>query len=353
MAAFIRRVCRPNGEPEATFSSPTASEVPTPASEPPIAGIEIDSSSWVAGFEPPPEAPLYPLYNDLPPPHAGQESDWQWAQKALDSGDVQEATVVGWNRGGLLVQWASLQGFLPASQLQHMIRYTSDEERDTAFASRVGEALRLRVIEVDRNRSRLVFSERALQWGQNNGQGLWQSLAAGQVRIGRVRNLCDFGAFVDLGGIDGLINISELSWRHIKHPSEVLQIGQETEVFVMAVEPERKRVALSLKKLTPDPWTNIEERYHVGQVVRGVVTNVLSFGAFARIEDGIEGLIHISELAEGNFLDPRNVITEGDVVTVRVLSFDPANRRLALSMRQARPTDPDTPAKPPAPGPME
>lgn len=274
--------------------------------------------------------------NGFPSDVQAHEADWRLAEEALTTGSVQEATVVGWNRGGLLVHWRGLQGFLPASQLQRMIRYSTDEERDAAFAGRVGEVLHLRVIEVDRSRKRLVFSERALQWNGGNSQCLWQELAPGQVRRGRVRNLCEFGAFIDLGGIDGLVHVSELAWRHVRHPSESLQIGQEVDVLVMSVEPERKRVALSLKKLTPDPWETVPERYRIGQMVQGVVTNVLSFGAFARIEDGVEGLIHISELAEGNLTHPRDVISEGTPVTVRVISIDPVNRRLGLSLRQAR-----------------
>ncbi len=338
MAAFIRRICAQTTQP-AEDDRPTAQTATTPPPDPQaVSGVEPALDPWAVDPEPPAEEPLYSQYAAEPPADGGEEADWRPALEALEKATVEEATVVGWNRGGLLVQWRNLQGFLPASQLQQMIRYTTDAERDAAFASRVGESLRLKAIEVDPSRKRLVFSERALQWGPGNGQCLWPDLASGQVRRGRVRNLCDFGAFIDLGGIDGLIHISELSWRHVRHPSEVLQIGQDVDVFVMAVEPERKRVALSLKKLTPDPWGDIGQRYHVGQIVRGVVTNVLSFGAFARIEDGVEGLIHVSELAEGNFLHPRNVIQEGDEVTVRVISFDSANRRLALSLRQVQGT---------------
>ncbi|MGQ9683543.1 MAG: 30S ribosomal protein S1 [Anaerolineae bacterium] len=254
--------------------------------------------------------------------------------KALETGAIEEATVVGWNRGGLLVQWQSLQGFLPASQFQQMVRYSSDAERDAAFASRVGEALQLKIIEVDRPRKRLVFSERATQWSSAGGQTTWEQVASGQVRRGRVRNLCDFGAFVDLGGIDGLVHISELSWRHIKHPADALQIGQEIDVYVMSVEPERKRVALSIKKLHPDPWEDIGARYAIGQTLQATITNVLSFGAFAHIEDGVEGLIHASELGGGGGSHPRSLVAEGDRVTVTIIGIDPAGRRLALSLRQ-------------------
>lgn len=342
MAAFIRRVGAQIGarnpsaqeEVQAETQHPSAPELQGSAAPEPQAAPEPPLDLWPVAQEPPREQPLYAEYEDAQGDQTAAEADWCLAQQALSTASVEEATVVGWNRGGLLVHWRSLQGFLPASQLQHMIRYTTDAERDAAFAGRVGEALHLKVIEVDRARKRLVFSERALQWGAGNGQSLWQGLEPGQVRRGRVRNLCDFGAFVDLGGVDGLIHISELSWRHVRHPSDALQIGQEVDVYVMSVEPQRKRVALSLKKLVRDPWENIGERYRVGQIVEGVVTNVLSFGAFARIEESVEGLIHISELAEGNFLHPRNVISEGHTVTARVISIDSATRRLALSLRQ-------------------
>jgi len=139
---------------------------------------------------------------------------------------------------------------------------------------------------------------------------------------------------VDLGGFDGLLHISELSWRHVEHPGEVLDVGQEMEIYILDVDRERKRVALSLKRLEPDPWSLVAEKYEVDQIVEGTVTNVVDFGAFVRVEEGLEGLIHISELAEGNFLHPRNVIQEGDVVKARILNIDPARRRMGLSLRQ-------------------
>lgn len=318
MAAFIRRV---------------AAQLAAP-SEPPVAGGTV----WAPTSTPSPSVTVETAPESAPQ-LLGTDPDWEEAERALETGDVHEATVVGWNRGGLLVHWRSLQGFLPASQLQRMIRYTTDAERDAAFAGRVGEVLQLKVIEVDRTRKRLVFSERALQWAGSDSQCLWESLQAGQVRRGRVRNLCDFGAFVDLGGIDGLIHISELAWSHVRHPADTLEMGQEIDVYVMAVEPERKRVALSLKKLTPDPWETVEERYHVGQLVQGVVTNILNFGAFACIEDGVEGLIHISELGESSLSHPRDLVAPGDPVAVRIIGIDATSRRLALSARLAHQTD--------------
>jgi small subunit ribosomal protein S1 len=163
---------------------------------------------------------------------------------------------------------------------------------------------------------------------------LLAELCEGDIKRGRVTNLCSFGAFVDLGGIEGLIHVSEMSWGRVGHPSDVLRIGDEVEVYVINVNREEKKIGLSLKRLQPDPWATVEERYQVGQLVQGTITNVVSFGAFARIEEGVEGLIHISELAEGNFLHPRNVVKEGDVVTARILNIDSANHRLGLSLRR-------------------
>jgi small subunit ribosomal protein S1 len=157
-----------------------------------------------------------------------------------------------------------------------------------------------------------------------------------------VTNLCSFGAFVDLGGVEGLIHISELSWGRVAHPSDTLHVGQEIEVFVLNVDRKQRRIGLSLKRLQPDPWSSVEERFEEGQLVQGEITNVVSFGAFARIEEGLEGLIHVSELAEGDYLDPRNVVKEGETVTVRIVNIDSANHRLGLSLRRVgSEVDPD------------
>ena len=240
-------------------------------------------------------------------------------------------------QGGLLVNVEGLQGFVPASQLVRFPRHAPALERDAYLVQQKGSDLLLKIIELDRSRNRLVLSERACIWQEEKGEALLDTLQSGDILEGVVSNLCDFGAFVDLGGIDGLIHISELSWRRVNHPQEVLKAGDRVQVYVLSLDREQKRVALSMKRLRQDPWATIEERYQLGQIVHGVVTNVVGFGAFARIEDGLEGLIHISELADGDFLHPRNVVQEGDEVTVRVLHIDGANRRLGLSLRQANP----------------
>jgi len=262
------------------------------------------------------------------------ERDWQLMHRCFVDGETLELLVTGYNRGGLLVQCNHLQGFVPASQLVG-ISFNSDEDaRREELASRVGNTLVLQVIEIDCERNRLILSERAAVSEEQRADELLAKLCDGDVCQGRVTNLCDFGAFIDLGGIEGLIHISELSWGRVGHPSDVLSEGQEVDVYVLNVDRSQRRIGLSLKRLLPDPWSSVEERYQVGQLVEGVITNVVSFGAFARIEDGLEGLIHISELAEGNFLHPRNVVQEGDVVTARVVHVDGARHRLGLSLRQ-------------------
>jgi len=262
------------------------------------------------------------------------ERDWRAVQEAFARGETLEATVIGYNQGGLLVEWGELQGFVPASQLLGLAPWTDAAGKESELARRIGDRLQLKILELDRQRNRLVLSEMAAQVGRE-AEELLHALKEGEVRWGRVSHLCDFGAFVDLGGIEGLIHVSELSWRRVSHPGEVLQVGDQIEVCVLGVDQRRKRIALSLKRLRPDPWKLVDEKYKVGQLVEGVITNVVDFGAFARIDDELEGLIHISELAEGNFLHPRNVVQEGEVVTLRIIHIDSANHRLGLSLRQA------------------
>jgi small subunit ribosomal protein S1 len=263
------------------------------------------------------------------------EQDWQWIQESLANGEVINGKVMSCNRGGLLVDLNNLQGFVPISHLADFPRYVDAEKRRAELASRIGEELSLRVIEVDREKGRLVLSERVLAPEGRSADDVWDRICEGDVCRGRVTNLCSFGAFVELGGVEGLIHISEMSWGRVPHPRDVLRSGEEVEVYVLGVNRERQRIALSLKHLQPDPWSLVDERYEVGQLIEGTITNVVSFGAFARIEDGLEGLIHISELAEGDFLHPRNVVKEGDKVTVRILDIDSARHRLRLSLRQA------------------
>jgi small subunit ribosomal protein S1 len=270
------------------------------------------------------------------------EQDWQWVQESLSNGEIIDGKVIGYNRGGVLVELNNLQGFVPISHLADFPRRVDAEERRAELASRIGERLSLRVIEADREKDRLVLSERQLPPGGRSADDVWGRISEGDVCRGRVTNLCSFGAFVDLGGVEGLIHISEMSWGRVPHPRDVLRSGEEVEVYVLSVDRERQRIALSLKHLQPDPWSLAEERYKAGQLIEGTITNVVSFGAFVRVEEGLEGLIHISELAEGNFLHPRNVVKEGDRVTVRILGIDSARHRLRLSLRRAWTANEDT-----------
>ena len=263
------------------------------------------------------------------------EEEWQVAQLALDRGELFCLLVSGANRGGLLVDWNGLQGFVPASHLKEMPRSQEPRQRLAELARYIGNSVTVRLIEVDPQQTRLVFSERATLTDLSPTAVL-NSLRAGQVCKGTVTNLTSFGVFVDLGGIEGLIHISELSWDRVRSPGDVLQPGQEVEVYVLGVNADEGRIALSRKRLRPNPWLGVEERYWVGQLLEGIVTNVVSFGAFVRIEEGVEGLIHISELAEGNLLHPRNVVREGDIVRVRVLNVEASTQRLGLSLRQVQ-----------------
>lgn len=266
---------------------------------------------------------------------ADPEQEWTRAVRAMEQGDDFYLGVSGANRGGILVDWNGLQGFVPASHLKEIPRSRDPQQRMAELAQYVGRSLTVRLIEVDVEQKRLVFSERAALSDFHSPAAVLNSLESGDVRGGTVTNLTSFGAFVDLGGVEGLIHVSEMSWDRVRHPGDLLRPGQEVQVFVLGVNPEEGRIALSLKRLRPNPWTEVESRYHVGQFVEGEVTNVVSFGAFVRLEEGLEGLIHISELAEGSFLHPRNVVREGDTVRVRVLSIDGAKQRLGLSLRQA------------------
>ncbi|HHX44955.1 MAG TPA: S1 RNA-binding domain-containing protein [Chloroflexi bacterium] len=276
------------------------------------------------------------------------DAAWERAARIYQEGTIVSGIVTGWNRGGLLVRWDALQGFVPASQLKEVPVFESAESRDEKLARWVGEELDLKVIELDRGRNRLVFSERATVWGPKDGERLLQEITPGETRRGHVSNLVDFGAFVDLGGVDGLIHLSELSWSRISHPREIVKIGDPVDVYVISVDREHHRIALSLKRTQPDPWTMVDSRYAVGQVLTATITNVVDFGAFAELEEGLEGLIHISEIADARVAHPSEVVSPGDTVQVRILRLDSAAHRIALSMRIAEPEAAEEPATPPS-----
>jgi small subunit ribosomal protein S1 len=255
--------------------------------------------------------------------------DWLRARDLLESGEVLEARVTGFNRGGVTVPFGRLRGFVPNSHLTSIPSGLRGKRLRQAKSELVGQTLSLVVIEADQQHQRLVLSERAV--GQRQRQQLLEELTVGEVRTGIVRNLVDFGAFVDLGGVDGLIHISELGWKHIDHPSEVLSVGDEIEVYVLSVNRERERISLSRKRLLPDPWQRVTAALDEGEVVEGTVTGVAPFGAFVEIGKGVEGLVHASEMPDGQAtcsdLEP------GSPVTVRVLEIDEGERQIALRLQ--------------------
>lgn len=265
--------------------------------------------------------------------HSSSAQDWADMSVIMENDEVVELSVIGYNRGGLLVEWRSLHGFVPASQLVEFPSAGNTNQRRNALVNLVGQKLSLRVIELNSDQNRLILSERAARVGVGERANIMRRLKPGDTISGAVTNLCDFGAFVDLGGLEGLIHISELSWGRVGHPTDILSRGQEVTAYVLDIDRDAGRIALSLKRLRPDPWETVNQRYQIGDIIQGVVTNVVDFGAFACIEEGLEGLIHVSELAEGHFLHPRNVVNEGQQVTARVLSIDSHARRLGLSLR--------------------
>ncbi len=264
----------------------------------------------------------------------GSPKDWAWARELYEEDDCIELTVVGHNRGGVIVEARSLRGFVPVSHLIALQQVQTEVERADSMSSLVGKKLQLKVIEFDPERGRLVFSERAAINGPGKRLELLSELKVGQIVSGIVTNITRFGVFVDLGGVEGLVHVSELSWGRVRHPMDVVNVGKELEVQVLSVDKEQGRVGLSLRELLPDPWETVEERFEVGDFVTGVVTNVVKFGAFVGIEDGLEGLIHVSELGDGHFLHPRSVIQEGETVRARIVHIDAGARRLGLSLRQ-------------------
>lgn len=272
------------------------------------------------------------------PPPAEKEpepnDEWEAAFQAMESGTALELRVTGYNRGGVLVDWDGRQGFVPVSHLSDISSYMDEKEREQVLRQQVGKVLRLRIIEVYPERSRLVLSERATRADEACRRERLENLKPGDICTGRVTNLCSFGAFVDLDGLEGLVHISEISWGRVDHPAEVLTPGQAVRVMVLNIDRERGRVGLSIKRTQEDPWRDIEERYTVGQLIDSVITNVVDFGAFAQVEEGIEGLVHVSELAEEG-VDPRYVVKEGQRVQLRVIHVDSRRRRLGLSLRQA------------------
>src|SRR3954453_13499235 len=267
---------------------------------------------------------------------ARQEKSWRKLQEIYEANEVIEAEVTNYNKGGLLVNLDGVRGFVPASQVTE-IRVGDEARKQADMARLIGSSLPLKVIEINRHCNRLILSERqAVQERRDEmKERLIGELKEGEVRTGRVSSICDFGAFVDIGGADGLVHLSELSWSRVRHPSEVLKVGQEVEVYVLGINSQEKKIALSTKRTQAEPWSRVSAKYEVGQLVRGTVAQLANFGAFARIEDGIEGLIHVSELVDDRVTHPKQVVSEGDDLLLRIIRIDPQRRRMGLSLRRA------------------
>jgi small subunit ribosomal protein S1 len=266
--------------------------------------------------------------------------DWEHAERLFGEGGMTRCKVIGFNKGGLLVQFNRIRGFVPASQVAQLHGRTAVEERQQALQKMVNQEIPLKVIEVDRERNRLVLSERSAtqEWRKAQKNRLLTELQPGDVISGRVNQLTNFGAFIDLGGADGLAHISELSWQRVNHPREVLSPGQEVKVVVVEIDRERERIGLSLRRLQDNPWETIDQRYSLGQLVSGPVTNVTPFGAFVQIEEAVEGLIHASELDSDPQIQPRDVLQPGQTVTAKVISLDRQRQRMGLSLRRVNET---------------
>lgn len=270
---------------------------------------------------------------------AEEEKDWEKAEALFEAEENFEGTIDGFNKGGLIVKLGRLRGFVPGSQVSLARRRRSGGETpEERWGEMLEEPIVVKVIEVDRRRNRLILSEReaAKEARDSLKERLIDELQPGEVRTGHVISLADFGAFVDIGGADGLIHNSELSWKRVDHPSEMLEVGQEIKVKVLDLDLDRKRISLSLRELEDDPWDEISARFQEGMLVEGVITKLTKFGAFARLAETedyeVEGLVHISELANHRIEHPREIVREGETLTLRIINVEADRRRIGLSL---------------------
>lgn len=261
-----------------------------------------------------------------------QSTDWNEVRDLYHQDRIVELYVTGYNRGGVLVEGDGLYGFVPYSHLVEMAAHPEKQNREEGLETYIGRTLRLKVIECAPEDGRVVFSERAALAEPGKRMDLFKTLIAGQTIRGNVTNITDFGVFIDLGGVEGLIHISELSWGRVSHPGQIVKLGQVIDAQVLEISPERCRVALSLKRLLPNPWEKANTDFAVGQVVPAVVTSIVSYGAFARLEAGIEGLIHASEMPLEGGMSVRDILRENQDVRVRILHVDASHQRMGLSL---------------------
>jgi len=271
-----------------------------------------------------------------------QAADWDRAYAFLESGEMVEAVVTGYNPGGALVRFGQMEGFVPNSHLLDVPQGLTGRDRDHAMDALIGVSLGLKVIEVNQRRRRLILSQREAQkeWRQQRKSNLMKDLTVGDIVSGRVTGIRDFGVFVDLGGADGLIHVSEIAWHRVPHPGDVLSIGDEIDVYVLELDKDNQRIALSLRRTYPDPWETVHDTYQIGQIVTGKVSNVVDFGAFVVLDDGIEGLLHLTEMGDGTLSEPHSYVKRGDQVTMRIVSIEPERKRIGFTQKDLSETPP-------------
>lgn len=266
------------------------------------------------------------------------EEDWIRAEEMLRSGAIYEGKISAYNRGGLTVPFGRIRGFIPLSQIVGIPQGLKEEERRKRLAAMVGQTVGLKVVDVDRVKRRLILSQRRAHraWQRILRKRLLDSLEVGQRRKGRVSSVTDFGVFVDLGGVEGLVHVSELSWRHVEDPRQVVKVGDEVEVVVLEVNRSKGRIGLSIKQTQEDPWKTVKDRYRENQLVEGRILRVTDIGAIVELEPGIEGLLHASELIGAPDVKPQDVLRPGDTVLLKILDISPSRRRMRLSARRVR-----------------
>lgn len=267
---------------------------------------------------------------------ARQNEDWKLAEKLQETDEPWAGVVAAANKGGLIVPFGNLRGFIPASHVVDLPRGMNEDDRLKYLENTVGKDISIKVIEVNRKRRRLVFSQRNAERETRNARKevLLSELKEGDVREGVVSGLCDFGAFVDLGGADGLIHISELAWHRVRHPGEVVNVGDKVKTYILHLDDNGKRIGLSLKRLQANPWAMVNEMYHIGQLVEGTVSRVEPFGAFISLDPGIEALLHVSQISDDKTADPRRELVEGQKILTRVISIEADKQRLGLSLKE-------------------
>lgn len=300
-----------------------------------IPGEELDEGWWASILADEPK--VYHEDNGLNCQPCERKStqaiDWDCVRELYERDRVLLMEVTGFNRGGLLVQAAGIQGFVPISHLVNLPADIDDDQRQQELADYVGKSLYVKVIECEMEHERIVLSERAAQAGEGKRRELFDQLKTGTIACGIVTNITDFGAFVDLGGVEGLVHVSEMSWGRVENPADLLKIGQKVKVTVLQITETNSRIALSIKRLTPNPWDRLARIYKPGDIVPAELTSVMRFGVFAKLDEGVEGLIHISSLPDRlRSKDIAKIFSPGRRVQVKILHVDVDRRRLGLGL---------------------